>query len=157
VLELVYRNNQWTGVCNGQDEHSFPDGRREVVSWTDRLDGVAPPFQTAKTVGAQLQQKDFETHYGARTCDHVVGPTLTVDRQEFYQTGLKDASGNYRSDQVWLALRDVEPENRYHVYYDTDLGMVYESADSPRMSSQGSNWMILTDTNAPLTTSSVVA
>lgn len=151
VLELRYSGNKWTGVCTGRDEHWHTDGQVDEVRWSARLDGVAPSFANPATqVGAAVAQRDFEVHYGALACSAVTGPTLTNQYQEDYSTAMPDGKGGYRVVRAWVATRDMPEENAYDMRYDVKSGMVLQAADYPRRSAQGSSWMVLGGTDAPL-------
>lgn len=148
-LTLTYRGHSWTGTCVGKSTFHGVDGTVTVEDWANRLD-IQPLAHKANTVvGAEHNVRFVTASYSGKSCSIDNGHTLTVQRQEDKQTAMQ-VNGDPVFVRSWLATRNVQPENHLHAYWDTTLGLVNEHASNPRMSSQGSSFLTLVDTDAPL-------
>lgn len=152
TMRLMYDNGRWLGACTGRDTDSRVDGTVTTVDWTSTHVGLPPPWLTPRTqVGAEHRPDHFVAHFGSHGCGQSwVSSPITVQRQEDHQTALRDSSGNPITLRSWYAQSSNPDDNLITAHWDVKMGLLSHVDSNPRMSSQGSHYMTLVQTNAPL-------
>ncbi|HEX2065918.1 MAG TPA: hypothetical protein VHI93_03815 [Candidatus Thermoplasmatota archaeon] len=152
VFHTVYREGRWMGTCEGTNTFTGVDGTRTEESWASDHTGLGPVYLPPRTqVGAQHRPDMMVTSFSADHCSRGwTSSPVTVQRQEDTSTMMRDAAGQPIVLRAWYAESTNEMDNRYTAHWELKAGLVLDLESFPRRSAQGSSYMYLVDTDAPL-------